>query len=454
MPDREENAYRESIAWLESFIDYERTGLAGLRSERYSLDHFIEFMRRLENPQNKLRLVHIAGTKGKGSTGSLLAAILATAGYKVGFYSSPHLVDYRERIQINGEWIPEGHFSEVIDILRSEWRTLGSPGTHTFRTVFELLTAACFLYFSRQKIDIGFIETGLGGRLDATNIITPILSVITVIGYEHQYLLGNTIEEIATEKAGIIKPGMPVVVAEQVYPEALHVLTKASHKDQSPLYQAEKTVLVREREIVTEGQRLLIEMDGGRFVVFTSMHGEHQVRNIQTVLMTVGELRKAGFVIPQSAIIQGINDWRIPGRIEILSRDPLIILDGAHCRLSMRSLIQTLPEIQQGKRFIFLMALMSDKEPQPLLEPIIERYPESMILCYPAPTPRTMSPDLLVQRISETGLNARAFSSSDRAVWFAMNILNHGYAGIVQCGTFYSIIPVRRQFQQILGIKN
>lgn len=443
-------SYCEAVNWLEGFIDFERSGLSGLKSERYSPAQFARFLRLIGNPHHSLRLIHIAGTKGKGSTGSLLSSILSSAGYRVGFYCSPHIFDYRERIQINGNWISQNEFAEIMRELKQEWEYMGSPDSRSFRTVFELLTSACFVYFKRQKVDFGIIETGIGGRLDATNVITPILSIITPVGYDHKFLLGESIEEIAYEKAGIIKQYKPVIIAPQEFSQAIEIFVNTAKALNAPLFFARDTVRILSRSVYPEKQKLILEFNGEELIVETSMLGEHQIKNIQTSLAAIKLLRDSGINISNTAIIQGIKNWRVPGRIEILRRKPLLIVDGAHCGLSMRALLKTIKETANPRCCIFLIAMMKDKEPLQLLEPIKHQFPESIVFTHPAPTPRTLHPEEILAIAKSIGLPARAFASTKLALQEASLLLKKGESdALISCGTFYCIAEVKRLLESI-----
>lgn len=447
-------SYQEAISWLESFIDYEKQGLSSLRSNPQNLIEFAGFMERLGNPQQKLKLIHIAGTKGKGSTGSLLASVLQAGGYRTGFYCSPHIYSYRERIQIDGKWISEEEFTCTVNELREKWYEAGSPSARSFRTVFELLTAGAFLYFLHQQADVAVIETGVGGRLDATNIITPILSIITTIGFDHKYLLGDTIGEIAREKAGIIKPGVPVVLASQNFSAATECIVQKAQNERSPIYFAEAEIKILQRKSTLTSQQIKVQMQEKILEIETKMLGLQQAQNIQTVLTAVYVLRKLGLTIDDNAIFKGIQKWYIPGRFEIISTEPLIIVDGAHCPLSIEALLKTVYEMKEKLRLIILLSLLMDKEVNEILGVLKQYASESMFITYPAPTPRTMSADKLASLASAAGLKAQPFPALAPAIDYSMNLLKTGeFNGLVCCGTFYSIASLKQIFSQLLTEK-
>src|SRR5665213_3380344 len=305
--------YLETIRYLYSQLPlFTRDGPSAYKAD---LTNTIELCRRLGDPQHKFKSVHVAGTNGKGSTSHMLAAILQVAGYKTGLYTSPHLKDFRERIRINGQMIAE---REVIDFVEAH--------RHDFDEIkpsfFEMTVALAFDVFAREAVDIAIIEVGLGGRLDSTNIITPLLSVITNIGWDHMNMLGNTLQLIAAEKAGIIKPGIPVVIGEY-QPEVAQIFIDKAEAGESPLSFASELFEVRDRRLEVGGRRLEIrdwrlEKSVGEFLdirivptqdsrlktldLKPDLPGVYQLKNIKTVLAAVGELRRQGFVITDEHI--------------------------------------------------------------------------------------------------------------------------------------------------------
>ena len=223
-----EAAYQSTLDYLYSFVDYSLTRSLRYSPEKFDLGRMVELMDALGTPQNQYPVVHVAGTKGKGSTSAMIAGVLQTAGFKVGLYTSPHLIDYTERIQINRQPVSHQRLVELVEQLKPEVLKIEQL------TTFELTTAAAFLYFAQEKVDIAVVEVGLGGRLDATNVVDPLVSVITSLSMDHMNVLGDTLEKIAAEKGGIIKPGKPVVVSAQK-PEAEAVLRKIAKERRSPI---------------------------------------------------------------------------------------------------------------------------------------------------------------------------------------------------------------------------
>lgn len=313
--------YRQSIKYLESFKRY------GIR---LGLERIKLLLSRLGNPQNDFKSIHIAGTNGKGSVAAMLSSILAQAGYKVGLYTSPHLVDYTERIRINEKDISRPKFARAV----SEVKKVIDKFTDLGLTEFEVLTAASFLLISREKAEIAVIEAGLGGRLDATNVITPILSIITNIDRDHMDVLGSSIKKIALEKAGIIKPGVPLVTGEKKVRRILYNICKRKGCAMAG----------------TEG----IEVN------YVPLPGIHQIENTKIVMKSVQVLRKLGFKINKTQIRRGLRGTFWPGRLQVVNKKPLVILDGAHNVAGAKALYKYLSMF--NKKMTFIVGMQKNKE--------------------------------------------------------------------------------------------
>jgi dihydrofolate synthase/folylpolyglutamate synthase len=295
---------------------------------KLGLDSMRELARALDNPQDKLRFIHIAGTNGKGSTAAFCESCLRTAGFRVGLYTSPHLVSVRERIQIDRVPISEAEFAQGMTLVRE---TLEGREDHD-TTFFELMTALALWYFAREKVDWVVWETGLGGRLDATNIVTPEVCIITNIGLDHQQYLGDTLAEIAREKAGIIKPGVPVVSAVESG-EALEIL-------ESRTKEVGTTMMLVPRDMKVEvfgmrGAQQLVRIDGIEHAL--RLIGPHQATNAACAIAAMNQLHYRN----EAVITHGLESASWPGRFEILSENPLIVLDGAHNPAGMKMLVET-----------------------------------------------------------------------------------------------------------------
>lgn len=382
--------YKSAINWLfEQLPQYQRQGGSAYKP---GLERTQKLMAHLGHPEQKIKSIHIAGTNGKGSTAHMLASVLQSAGYRVGLYTSPHLLDFRERIRLNGQMISE---SDVFDFLNTHAPVFLSMGL----SFFEMTVGMAFEYFARQSPDVVIVETGMGGRLDSTNVITPVLSIITNIGMDHTQFLGNTLTDIAREKAGIIKTEVPVVVGQ--YTEETLPVFKAVSTDQSaPLILAQELTY---------------------FDLESDLKGGYQKDNKRTVLVAIDQLITIGFSVSQHHIEHGLkhvqNQTGLLGRWQILAREPLLICDTAHnvdgLAMTMQQLL-TLP----AKQLHLVLGFVSDKA----LEDILKLMPKSGIYYYCAPDNlRAMPVAHLSQKAREVGLKGEAYQSVQEALDEALN---------------------------------
>ena len=328
---------------------------------RPGLERITELMHRLEDPQNQLRYIHITGTNGKGSTAAMLSSILTRAGYTTGLFTSPHLQRYHERIQVNGAEISDQELCAMADAVRPAVEEMEAVPTE-----FERFTAMAFLYFQRRGCDIVVLEVGLGGRLDCTNVIqAPEAAVITNIGLEHTEYLGDTVEKIAAEKAGIIKPGCDVVLYGQSA-GAEQAVRKKCGECGCPLTvtdPAQETLVSRN----LDGQVLHYRQ---RRDLSVRLLGTYQYKNAAVVLDTVDALVRRGWKIPESAVQAGLASVVWPGRFEVLRREPLVIVDGAHNPNGVTELAQCLRDYLPGRKFTFVMGVLADKDYSAMLDTV------------------------------------------------------------------------------------
>lgn len=336
---------------------------------KLGLSNISSFLNYLGNPHFKFQSIHVAGTNGKGSVCAMLESILCLAGYKTGLFTSPHLADFAERVRICGQPI-EKQF--IVDFVQ-EFRKRIDQHKYTF---FEVNTALAFLYFAQEKIDLAVVETGLGGRLDATNVLIPLVSVITNIDLEHTDILGRKISQISAEKAGIIKESVPVVTGVG-QPEALQVIQSICARKNSPLIAVNRNSSGKIKELSLKKTVFDFGSRNANFKYLElNLLGQHQVKNAMLSLLTVGELRKKGLIIPLNAIQQGLRKVNWPCRFQIYRKRPLVILDAAHNPAAAKVLRQTFSDLLPGKKVTFIFGVMQDKDyPQILIElsPIAEK---------------------------------------------------------------------------------
>lgn len=396
------------------------------------LDRVAELTRRLGSPQDSLRFVHVAGTNGKGSTSAMLAAVLTAAGYRTGLYTSPHLRSVSERYNIDGVLASDAEFDAVVSDAADAGRGMDDPCTE-----FELLTAAAFLYFARKKCDIVVLETGLGGRLDATNIIRcPECAVITNIGLDHTAVLGGTIGLIAAEKAGIFKGGRAVSYAQE--PEAAAALEKAAEKTGTALRFADFSRI----EPVSDGPDGQVFRFGGNEYRF-GLLGEHQLKNAAVALTAVEALRSGGWEIPDRAVRGGLLRVRWPARFEIVSRSPWFVVDGGHNPQCVASTRRALEHYFPDTRRVLLIGVMADKDWRAMLD-ILAPASDAFVAVTPD-NPRALPAPELAAAIREYGKPAAACGTVADGVAAARK--SAGKDGVVcSVGSLYMAGDVRACF--------
>lgn len=357
--------YQEAIDYLYSFINYDVQRQQRYAVNRMTLDRPRALAALLGNPHQHYPIVHLTGTKGKGSVGAMCAAILQAAGLKVGLYSSPHLQDFRERFKVNEELIPEEAIIQLVEQIKPAVAQVDGL------MWFEIITVLAFEHFRQVGVDAAVIEVGLGGRLDATNIVIPHVSVITSLSFDHTSILGTTLAEIAGEKAGIIKSGVPVVSAPQP-PEALAVLESAATQQGAPL-----TLIGRDWAFEPLGgdlwlENLLAAPRGEPLQPYqTVLLGRHQAINAAVALATIDQLREQGMAIPSEAARRGLLEVNWAGRLEIVRKDPMVVLDAAHNGDSARWLAQTLTERFDYSPLVLVFAAKADKDIHGMLRTLL-----------------------------------------------------------------------------------
>jgi len=357
--------YRDALRVIFERTDYERREQPPYSERVYRLARVEELLEQLGNPHRSFRSVHVAGTKGKGSVTAMIDSVLRAAGYRTGMYTSPHLHTFRERVRLGGELVPEEDVARVMAIM------LPILASRPEVTVFEIITALAMRYYAERQVDFGVFEVGLGGRLDATNVLHPLVSVITSISLDHTGVLGDTIEAIAREKAGIIKAATPVVAAPQ-QPEAMQVIRDISAHHDAPLTAVGSEWLWRFEGSDLSGQDLAVytpdhedapEFPGLRIPLL----GAHQLENACTAVATLQVLVERGVPIERDAVRRGLAAVEWPGRMEVLGRAPLLVVDGAHNPYSMGRLLEALRGYLSYQRMIAIFGAGHTHNPQGML---------------------------------------------------------------------------------------
>jgi len=402
--------YQQTIDYLYSQLPlFTRIGQAAYKAD---LDNTIELCKRLGDPQNKFKTIHVAGTNGKGSTSHMLAAILQTAGYKTGLYTSPHLKDFRERIRINGQMISEQEVIDFVSLHKSDFEDIRP-------SFFEMTVGLAFDLFAREEVDIAIIEVGLGGRLDSTNIITPLLSIITNIGWDHMNILGDTLQLIAAEKAGIIKPSIPVVIGEY-QPEVAEIFIGKAKQGNSPIVFASELlqdVAVKQpstneflevelKPIDDEGQTLKFELD---------LTGTYQVKNVKAAVCAVQQLRVQGFEIRDEDMKTALSKvgllTGLHGRWETLSKHPLTICDTGHNPEGISEVLKNIAGVAY-EHLHFVLGVVNDKD----ITKILDMLPKDAIYYFCKPDiPRGLEAESLKLKAEGFGLTGKVYPSVKQA---------------------------------------
>ena len=352
--------YRSALKYILGLTNYEKSLKELYSPGNVDLERVRELLRRLGSPEPGLGIVHIAGTKGKGSTAAMISSVLRKAGYRVGLFTSPHLHTFRERVQINREPISAEDFAGAMEKVKPHVEEINAVGEHGYITTFEALTAMALLYFAEKQVEALVFEVGVGGRLDATNVVTPEVSVITSISRDHTELLGETLPEIAGEKAGIIKEGVPVVVAPQV-PEVEEVIGSIALERGSEMVNVGRESVWRALGHDDRGQSLLVRDFENEYRISMPLLGDHQQENAAAAIAALSVLRQKGWHISEADVLDGFADLRWPGRMEELGRRPLVIADGAHNGDSARRLREALLKYFEFRRAVLVVGVSADK---------------------------------------------------------------------------------------------
>lgn len=410
--------YQQTIQYLYTQLPmFTRDGVSAFKKD---LTNTLELCKRLGNPQYQFKSVHIAGTNGKGSTSHMLAAILQTAGYKTGLYTSPHLKDFRERIRVNGQMVSEQTVVDFVAGCRDDFDEINP-------SFFEMTVALAFDVFAKEKVDIAIIEVGLGGRLDSTNVITPLLSVITNIGWDHMNMLGNTLQLIASEKAGIIKPGVPVIIGE-LQPEIAQIFTDKAKQEGSRIEFASEDWTTEEKS-VPKSQKSNIGVDElltahikskdplpKTYDIKLDLTGSYQLKNVLTVLSAVNLLRAQGFVITDDHIVTALQQVKtltgLHGRWEILNIQPLTICDTGHNPDGIQEVVKNIAAVNYH-HLHFVIGMVNDKD----ITKVLAMLPTDATYYFCKPDiPRGLDAETLKQQARDFGLHGAAYSSVPAAL--------------------------------------
>ena len=426
--------YREALTFLDQFANYELNRSVPYAPKTFDLARIEQLLSRLGNPHRSLKIVHVAGTKGKGSTCQMIESVLRAAGYRTGLYISPHLHTFCERIQVSGGMIGRGEVVALVDEIEPHLAAV--PGL----TWFEIVTTMGLLYFARQQVDVAVVEVGLGGRLDATNVVMPLVSVITSLSLDHTAWLGNTLAQIASEKAGIVKPGVPVVSAPQKG-EALAVIERVCEESRSPLTLVGRDWLYAPGQIEPGGQwfaRLRPDWYQSFWpqpeFYWIPLLGRHQIVNATTALAVLDLLRAQRLTISPDAVEQGLRSVHWPARMEVLSREPLVMTDGSHNGESAQRLEAALHEWFPGRKWMLIFGASSDKDFAAMFDALLPM--TSRVILTRARTARAADPERLAELVTTRGRQVEVAESVADALDLALHGADDG-AGVVITGSLF-----------------
>lgn len=399
-------------------------------------------MNKLGNPQDKLKVVHVAGTNGKGSVCAMLNSVLIEAGYKVGLFTSPHLIEYNERIKIQSSPISDDQFIELgIKIKENCKEMVGKK--EEMPTFFEYITAMAFLYFANQNVDIAIIETGIGGTYDATNVIKhPLVSVITSIGIDHTALLGDTIQKISREKGGIIKENCHTVLydsGKSVY----NTIKGIAESKNNQLFSC-KDILVTSQDYQTHGTTFTVSHPD---VIYEKINlqllGPYQIGNAGTTLMTVESLKSQGYLVSKEAVYKGLKNAKWPGRMEIIQKDPMIIIDGAHNTESAKAFVAGLKTITKDTKVVMLISILQDKDYKSILD-ILKPFAHTIVVTQSA-SQRALPAEILYDSISGLEGYPKVILEADLKVAYKRGLQLAGKDQVLCClGSLYLVSEIKQ----------
>lgn len=445
-----EQKYQNTLDYLYGFVDYSLTRQLRYSPEKFNLDRMRHLMKLMGDPHLRYPVIHIAGTKGKGSTAAMIASVLHEAGFKVGLYTSPHLQDYTERIQVNGQPISHTELVNQVEALKPCFSRVDEI------TTFEITTAIGFQVFAAEKVDFGVIEVGLGGRLDATNVVDPLVSVITSLSFDHMNVLGDSISQIAAEKGGIIKPEKPVVLARQ-WKEAREVIEQICQERNAPLVEIGRDYFFSERSHSLTGQSFIVWSESEQDLIneFISSGGRndwdpehysipllgfHQIENAATAYAAIEIVRSKGFKISKRDISNGFRKVSWPARFELVNEKPLIIVDSAHNQDSALKLRLAMDDYLNGKPIILLFGASEDKDVRGMFANLLPRV--RIVVATKSEHPRAMDPDILVELAQQYGKQSIKTLSVEEGLKEAIQLAGKD-AVVVVAGSIFIAAAVR-----------
>ena len=440
--------YTSAVRWLFSHTNYETMRIVPYNTRTFSLDRMRKLLDVLGNPHDQIKCVQIAGTKGKGSTCAMLASVLRACGYTTGLYLSPHLIDLRERISIDGHVIPHGDFADILKEIESNYKTFGDNPP----SFFDIMTGAALRYFADQAVDIAVLETGLGGRLDSTTAVNPLVTAMVHISLDHMNILGKQLTQIAREKAGIFKKGVPAISVEQE-PEVAAVLDEVATPVGAPLEYCGKAIDFSYRfeanKELGPHTRVSITTTTSRWEhVAVPLRGEHQAHNCGLALSVLDKLKSFGFAIPEEKVTTGLAATELAGRMDQVWTEPRVILDGAHNGVSIKALIRALGAHIAYDSLVVIFGCGQDKDVNGMLKQL-SLGADKVIFTKARNNPRAMEPEDLMHRFNElSGKMSQCAPSLEDALRLAGRAVSRDDL-IVITGSFYLVGEGKKHFSDL-----
>ncbi|MFC1892902.1 bifunctional folylpolyglutamate synthase/dihydrofolate synthase [Chloroflexota bacterium] len=413
--------YQQAIDYLSSYTDYEVLPRLAHNAVNYDLRRVTELLSRIGNPHRRVRSVHIAGTNGKGSIAAMVASVLTASGYTTGLYTSPHLHTWRERVRVDGELISEEELAAIVTGLQPEAEAVNLKATYGRLTTFELLTSLAFAYFAERGAHFQVLEVGMGGQFDATNVIAPEVCIITPVSFDHTEVLGNSLAEIAAEKAGIIKPGCVVVASPQL-DEADRVIENACSRCGAELVRVGSDITVQGISFDMERQLLRVEGRIDSYELSIPLLGRHQIDNAATAVAALEVLAKKGFHISHDSIVSGLARVNWAGRLQVLGYRPLIVADGAHNPDGARKLRESLKQYLNFDRAILIIGASDDKDIAGIASALAPLF--NTVIATRSRHPRSVIPAAITAQFTRHGVETQVADNVAVALSQAMALAN------------------------------
>lgn len=442
MPERLET-YEQTIDFLFGRINYERIQAEAYSTSDFKLDRMRRLLELMGNPHEQIPVVHVGGTKGKGSTCSVIASILTAAGYTCGLYISPHITDFEERISVNGQLPSKPGLVELVNRLMPIIVQMDNMPGRMQPTYFELATALAWQHFVDRKCDIAVLEVGLGGRLDSTNLCRPLVTAITNVSRDHTHVLGSTVHQIAYEKAGITKTGVPMI-SGATHPDALTLIEQTCRDRQAPFRLMGRDFHLSRREIDLQGDVTIdVTTAHDQFLQMpVTLRGPHQATNTALALAMVSELRQQGFQLADDAVKTGLQQIQWPARIEVVSQQPTTIVDAAHNWESAKALVTSLAELSSFRKKVLVFAGTKDKDVAGILRQLLPTF-DTVILTRYVDNPRGVPLDELDELVRAITPRNVHYAADPWAAWNLAKRLTSPNDLIVVTGSFFLVAELR-----------